>query len=119
ICQRSADLRYRAPMEVDLRKFDAADVQEKIGSGNDLLGWSVKFGVLLFERSRFWTNILRKWSNDLPFPSAAASRKRAEVTKHRVHELKRIGDIDAVLEQEISYYTHIARATLIEHEVYP
>ncbi len=119
ICQRSPALCCRAPMEIDVRKFDAANVREEIASGNDLLGWCVKFGVTLFERSRFWTHILQQWSNNLPLPSAQAAWKRAEITKHRVQELERIGDRDAALEQEISYYTHIARATLIEHGVYP
>ena len=119
ICKKSASLVCRPPMEVDVRKFDAADVRKEIQSGNDLLGWSVKFGVILFERSRFWTNILQECSNNLPFPSAEIARKRAEVTKQRVQELIRIGDMEAALEQKISYYTHLARAALIEHGVYP
>lgn len=41
VCQKSANFTYRPPMEVDVRKFDAANVREEIQSGNDLLGWSL------------------------------------------------------------------------------
>jgi hypothetical protein len=119
ICQESANVRYCPPMEVDVRKFDAADVRQEIRSGNDLLGWCIKFGVVLFERSGLWTKILKDYSKNLPLPSAEVARERAEVIKSRVQELLEIGDCQAALEQEISYYTHVARATLIEHGVYP
>ena len=119
ICKNSTALVCRPPMEIDVRKFDAANVRKETRSGNDLLGWCIKFGIILFERSRFWTNILQECSNNLPFPSAEVARKRAEVIKQRIQELIRIGDMEAALEQEISYYTHLARAALIEHGVYP
>lgn len=119
ICQNLASFSHCPPMEVDLRKFDAADVRKEVQSGNDLLGWCVKFGVLLFERSAFWTDILREYSNHLPFPSAEVARERAEITKQPVENLLSIGDTEAALEQEISYFTHLARAVLIEHAVYP
>ena len=63
--------------------------------------------------------MLQEWSNNLPFPSAEVARKRADVTKQRIQELVKIGDMEAALEQRISYYTHLARAALIEHGVYP
>jgi hypothetical protein len=119
ICEKSADFVCRPPMEIDVRKFDAADVRKEIQSGNDLLGCGVRFGVILFERSKFWTNILKEYSKRLPLPSAEIARKRAEITKQRVEEFLKIGDKEATLEQEITYYTHLARAVLIEHGVYP
>jgi hypothetical protein len=119
ICQDSANFTYRPPMEVDVRKFDAANVRQEIQTGSDLLGWCIKFGVVLFERSRFWNDILAEYSNNLPFPSAEIARERAEITKRRVQELTDMGDMEAALEQNISYFTHLARAILIEHAVYP
>ena len=47
------------------------------------------------------------------------ARERAEITKQPVENLLSIGDTEAALEQEISYFTHLARAVLIEHAVYP
>ena len=49
----------------------------------------------------------------------AIARERAEITKQPVENLLSIGDTEAALEQEISYFTHLARAVLIEHAVYP
>jgi hypothetical protein len=119
ICRDSIAFAYCPPMEVDVRKFDAASARQEIQSGSDLLGWCVKFGVVLFDRSKFWNDILREYSNNLPFPSAEVARERAEITKQRAENLLEIGDTEAALEQNISYFTHLARAILIEHAVYP
>jgi hypothetical protein len=119
ICEDSAKFRYRPPMEVDVRKFDGAAVPQEIESGNDLLGWCIKFGVVLFDRSGFWNHVLQKCSDRLPLPSAQAARERAEITKRRTQELLKMGDSEAALEQQVSYLTHLARAALIDHAVYP
>lgn len=119
ICQDSAKFRYYPPMEVDVRKFDGAAVPQEIQSGNDLLGWCIKFGVVLFDRSGFWNQILQQCSGRLPLPSAQAARERAEITKGRTEELLKMGDTEAALEQQVSYFTHMARAVLIDHAVYP
>jgi len=83
------------------------------------MGWCVKFGVVLFDRSRFWNDISLEYSKNLPFPSAQIARERAEITKQRVENLLEVGDTEAALERNISYFTHLARAILIEHAVYP
>jgi hypothetical protein len=38
------------PMEIDLRVYSAASIDDQIASGHDLLGWAIKFGKSLFQR---------------------------------------------------------------------
>ena len=119
ICSDPVRCRYRPPSEVDFRRFEAAIVNQAIESKHDLLGWCVKFGVVLYDRKEFWDGILNRWENSLPFPSSKTALTRAESTKKILTDLEQIGDTDAVLEQRISYLTHIARARLIDHGTYP
>ena len=119
ICVDPSTFHYEPPMEVDLRRFEADLVDQAVGSNHDLMGWCVKFGVLLYDRWQFWTGILNRWSKDLPLPSAETALDRADAIKKRLNELERIGDTNAVREQRVSYLTHIARARLIGHATYP
>ena len=119
ICTDPSMLRYRPPLEVDFRRFEAAEVDHAIGSGHDLLGWCVKFGGLLYDREQFWAKIMNRWSKRLPLPSSATALARADATNTRMKELEHVGDADALLEQTVSYLTHIARARLIGHATYP
>ncbi len=42
------------PMEIDLRVYSAATVDDQLASGHDLLGWrAIKFGKPLFQRDHF------------------------------------------------------------------
>ena len=119
ICDDPSTFHYEPPMEVDLRRYKANLVDQAVGSKHDLMGWCVKFGVLLYDQSHFWTGILNRWSKNLPLPLAETALDRADAIKRRLNELERIGDADAVLEQTVSYLTHIARARLLNHSAYP
>lgn len=119
ICVDPSTFHHEPPFEVDLRRFEAAAVDRAVGSKHDLLGWCVKFGVLLFDREQFWVGVHQRWSKNLPLPSAETALARAVAAKNRMSELELIGDADAVLEQRVCYLTHIARAHLIDHAAYP
>jgi hypothetical protein len=119
ICRDPARLNAKPPIEIDLRAYAAEQVDALIGGGNDLLGWAVKFGRVLFQRDRFWDTLLESWHDRIPLPSAAVARRRADDAFRRLSNVFELGDYDAACEQALSYITHLCRAELIKRQVYP
>lgn len=107
------------PMDVDVLKYAAATVDDKIASGHDLLGWAMQFGVLLCERDGYWSRLTERWINRIPLPSPNQAEDRAARARRLTEDLRLIGDLEAAAEQYISWLTHDARARLIRSGVYP
>src|SRR5207237_5717334 len=119
ISSAATPLHISPPMEIDLRAYSVDDVDVKIASGHDLLGWTIKFGKVLFQRDHCWDGILNAWKERLPLPSAVLARERALIAQARLTKVLESGDTDAVREQPISYLTHLARAQLLDRGIYP
>jgi len=119
ICREPARMKTKPPIEIDIRTYAASRVDTLIRGGNDLLGWAVKFGRVLFQRERFWDSVLENWLDRLPFPSADVALQRAGDSFRRLSNVLKLGDVDAAYEQALSYVTHIARAELLRRQVYP
>ena len=109
----------RRPIEVDLRWYTSSDVENLIQEGHDLLGWTILFGRLLYERDGYWTKLCHEWKHRVPLPSANKAEFRAERASQLLKKLESIGDIDAAEEQRLTMLTHVARAELIRAGVYP
>jgi hypothetical protein len=108
-----------SPIEVDVRQYNAAEIYSKVQRGNDLLGWAIRYGVVLLEKDAFWTAFADKLRGSVPLPSAHEARGRAAKARKYAEQLIAAGDEDAASEQAISYLTHLARAELIDHSIYP
>lgn len=119
ICREPSDMRARPPLEIDLRKYRVDQVQQELARGNDVLGWAVKFGRVLFQRNRYWDALVESWRNTLPLPSPDVATERANEALHRLMKVLELGDADAAEEQALSYATHLARAELLKRNVYP
>ncbi len=119
ICRESTRIKAKPPVEIDLRAYLASRVDELIQDGNDLLGWTVKFGCVLFQREGFWDTVIETWLERLPLPSAEVASQRADESYRRLSNVFELGDTDAAYEQALSYVTHLARAKLLKRRVYP
>lgn len=119
ICNGLSDIDEARPLEVDLRVYNAADIDARLESGQDMLGWAVKFGRVLLQRDCFWDRVVESWRHRLPLPSPKLARARATAAYRHLTILYQLGDADAVREQALSYLTHSARAELLEAGVYP
>lgn len=119
ICREPANLRVKPPLEIDLRKYRADQVQQELARGNDLLGWAVKFGRVLFQRDLYWNAVSESWRDRLPLPRPAVAVQRANEAFHRLTKVLELRDFDAAEEQARSYATHLARAELLKRNVYP
>jgi hypothetical protein len=109
----------RPPHDVDLRGFEASKVDSLISTGHDLLVWTIKFGRVVCEHDDYWSRLVSVWLPKLPFPSHEIADRRAERAEQLLTDLRRIGDYDAAVEQEVTALTHRARASLLRRGIFP
>ena len=119
ICKEPSTLHAKPPLEIDLRTYRADQVQQDVAQGNDILGWAIRFGRVLFQRDGYWNAIVESWRDRLPLPSPTAATRRAEEALHRLTKVFELRDLDAAEELALSYATHLARAQLLKRKVYP
>lgn len=119
ICGVPAKLTTKPPLEVDLRTYAADEVDTLIESGNDLIGWAVKYGRAIYQKDYYWDEVLKSWRHRLPFPSADLARRRANDAFRRFKNMLDLGDYEAAYEQALSYATHLAREALLRNKRYP
>lgn len=119
ICKGPSTLQAKPPLEIDLRTYRADEVPRDLAQGNDILGWAVRFGRVLFQRDGYWNAVVESWRDRLPLPSPAVAARRANEALRRLTKVFELGDLDAAEEQALSYATHLARAQLLKRKVYP
>lgn len=108
-----------APIEVDLRTYSVANIDDQIKARHDMLIWAVLFGKALYQLDSFWERLVNKWSQRLPLPSIELASSRALATYDRLEKILETGDDNAVAEQALTLFTHLARMALIEKGIFP
>lgn len=111
--------KLRAPIEVDIRYYPLGEVGSLIQKGNEIIGWAVRFGVVLYDPRRDWERLHKKWNDVLPLPSLEEARKRAVRAFKAAQSLVKAGDESAAADLILASITQVARARLLERGVYP
>jgi len=119
VCRNRKLFRCRAPVEVDVHAFEAAQLETMLSSGHPLLGWAVRLGRAVFDRHGYWRDFRRTWHEKVPLPDPALARHRAARVARYLDTVREMGDEAAASELNLSYLTLLARAMLSEHRVYP
>ena len=109
----------RAPIDVDLRLYEATEALRKLKAGHDYLSSTVRYGHVLFEREEWWTRLSEAWIDRLVLPSEDDARERACMMKRLYDDVVAIGDHDAAAELRVSMLTNLARAALSSAGVFP
>jgi hypothetical protein len=109
----------RPPVDVDIRYYDADTVPPLLQEGHELLGWALRFGVPVWQRAGYWSELKRVWLSRMALPPAEAAELRAVRTERLVRELQEHGDFDAAAEQHLTLLTHRARAALLRAGSFP
>jgi len=107
------------PVDVDVRAYDAREVSDLVAAGHDLLGWALRYGRVICEHERYWTQLKAQWKNNARLPDPEIAEKRATKAKALYHDLRQLGDLDAAQEQLVSLLTHKAWARLLRAGIYP
>jgi hypothetical protein len=119
ICRDRRLLREKAPIEVDLRSFHLDRIEGDLRKGQDLLTWSLRYGVPLYDPTGAWADLVHRWKGRLPMPDASVAKSRAETALAQLEAMRAAGDADAVIDLRVCHLTHLARAALAEAGVFP
>lgn len=106
-------------MEIDLRSYTRSQVAELLERGHDLICWAVRYGKPVCQRDHYWERLASRWFDSIPLPSIPDADQRSKKAWTLFEDLMEIGDVDAALEQYVTYLTHRARITLIRQNIYP
>jgi hypothetical protein len=106
-------------MEVDLRGYPVGRIDELVGTGHDLLVWAILLGSPVCERDGYWTDLVQRWKQHVPYPTPEAAEKRAADAERLYEDLQEMGDEDAAIEQLVTALTHRGRAALLRADVFP
>ena len=89
--ERAANAFETPPMDVDLRTFKVCDVVTLVQEGNDLLGWTIKFGRPLLDKNSVWNSLVQAVYLNVPLPSAEIALERAKKTEKLLRILTAVG----------------------------
>ena len=119
LCRDRSSLKHQAPIEVDVRKANAREIESDILGGDVLLAWAVLFGRPLLDKEKAWEGVVRRWKDRVPLPNMDVSLERATAVRERMKEMREIGDHNALCDLNLSYLTHLAWARLAKARVFP
>jgi predicted nucleotidyltransferase len=108
-----------AHSEVDVQAYERDVVEDLLAKGHGLLVSALSSGVLVCERDDYWSGLVERWREKLPFPSMHKANQDAERAEHLALVLTEMGDTDAASEQALAALTLRARARLIESGGFP
>lgn len=119
LCLDRAALKDRAPIEIDVRKANACEIESDIRGGDVLAAWAVLFGRPLLDKEHVWEGVVQRWKDRVPLPDKDVSLARAKAIRERMKEMRKIGDNNALCDLNLSYLTHLAWARLAKAQVFP
>ena len=119
LCVDPGKFRYRPPAGIDCWRISQDSVDTRLVEGQAMLGAAVQIGVPLFDRNGTWASIVERWRGRVPLPDPARVRQRAAKQLVILKMAEESGDDSAISEVNITYVTLLARATLVEHAVFP
>jgi len=94
-----------------------ADFVRNLGLGEDFEGWSVRFGLPLYDAGP-WARILRSAEAKV-WPKWQAKIPHATRRLFMASALLRMGDVDAATEETVYALCHVARALLLRAGIFP
>lgn len=110
--------RWRTTVDVSIILETRETFLRKLGEGNDLAVWAVRFGVLCIDPSGWWARVLSDVSAGL-WPDWRLKVRHARKRQSVAARLLASGDWDAAEEEYLLTASHIARALLLQAHVFP
>jgi len=106
------------PPRIQLIRISPEELRRRVGQGDDFAQWALRFGIPLAGR-HLWDELRQQLLPNAPWPKAASHLKQARKKLERASDLFRMGDLPAA-EEEIRFaLSHLARAELLGHRIFP
>lgn len=106
------------PSRIQLIRITSEELRRRVGEGDDFAQWALRFGVPLAGR-HLWDELRQQLLPNAPWPKGASQFKQARKKLETATDLFRMGDLPAA-EEEIRFaLSHLARAELLSHRIFP
>ena len=112
-------IRLKSPGDVHLQQYSRSRFLNRLEDGDDYPGWALRFGIPMRDPDGWWASQVAAevanphWPDW--HPKVDHARKRMRVAS----ELLDVGDVDAASEELMFAATHVARAALLKHGIFP
>jgi len=110
---------FDAPIEVDVRRYSAQELDRKLEERDEVLCWALKYGIVAFDPEEVWSRLVTKVGDDVPLPSLIEAESRSRKSLERAVEMLENHDEDAADDLVLAALTQIARRILIAAKVFP
>jgi predicted nucleotidyltransferase len=92
--------------------------EERVMQGDDFTQWALRFGIPLVGKST-WKKLRSAYLPKAPWPNPDNKRRQASRKLEAAKILFEMGDVEAAAEETLLGLSHLARAQLLGHGVYP
>lgn len=106
------------PPRIQLITLTRQDLERRVRAGDDFPQWALRFGVALAGRHA-WDKLRKELLSNPPWPKTTSQLKQARKKLNTARDLFEMGDLPAA-EEEIRFaLSHLARAELLNHQIFP
>ena len=119
IDEQVPDIRLQQPGNLHLQQFSRFDFLRRLNNGDDYPGWALRFGIPMRDPDGWWAKQVALELENPHWPDWEPKVKHAKKRMNMASALLEVGDEEAASEEFMFAASHVARATLIKHGVFP
>ena len=105
--------------DIHLQQYSRIKFLSRLAKRDDYPSWALRFGRPLLDPDGWWAKQVAMESENPHWPDWRPKIAHAKKRLNMASELIEVGDLEAASEELMFAASHIARATLIKHGVFP
>ena len=112
-------IRLKRPGDIHLQQVSRSKFLRRLEKGDDYPCWALRLGVPLHDPDGWWAEQVATELHSPHWPDWRPKVEHARKRMRMASELLDTGDVDAASEEFLFAASHLARATLLRHGVFP
>ena len=112
-------IHLKCPGDVHMQQDSRSNFLRRLKDGDDYPGWALRFGIPICDPYGWWAKHVKAELDNPHWPDWRTKVCYARKRMIMALELLEVGDIDAASEELMFAASHVARAVLLQHGVFP
>ena len=112
-------IRLKRPGDIHLQQVSRSKFLGRLENGDDYPSWALRLGVPLHDPDGWWAEQVAAELGSPHWPDWRVKVQHARKRMRMAPELLDTGDVDAASEEFLFAASHVARAILLRHGVFP
>lgn len=112
-------IQFRCPGDVHVQQDNRSNFLKRLKDGDDYPSWALRFGIPISDPDGWWVKHVKAEMDNPHWPNWRPKVCYASKRMAMALELLEVGDIDAAAEELMFAASHVARAVLLQHGVFP